>query len=62
MQGLWHAGAVWGWYIPVIPALGKERQEDQEFKGNAGYIARLQENLSANQTKLSPARRAGIKV
>jgi hypothetical protein len=26
---------VW-WYIPVIPALGKLRQEDHEFKANLG--------------------------
>jgi hypothetical protein len=27
-------------YTPVIPALGKHRQEDFEFKTNVGYIAR----------------------
>jgi hypothetical protein len=27
---------VW-WFIPVIPALGRQRQEKHEFKDNLGY-------------------------
>jgi hypothetical protein len=31
----------WTWWcMAVIPALGRTRQEDQEFKANLGYIAR----------------------
>jgi hypothetical protein len=30
---------VW-WYIPVIPALGRLRQEDQEFWVNLGHIVK----------------------
>jgi hypothetical protein len=29
------------WHTPVIPALGRLRQEDREFKSSLGYIARL---------------------
>jgi hypothetical protein len=29
------------WYTPVIPALGRLRQEDLEFKGSLGYTVRL---------------------
>jgi hypothetical protein len=28
------------WYTPVIPALGRLRQEDLKFKVNLGYIVR----------------------
>jgi hypothetical protein len=31
---------VW-WCMPIIPALGRRKQEDQEFKSSLGYIARL---------------------
>jgi hypothetical protein len=34
-QGSW----VW-WYLPVIPALGRRRQENFEFKASLCYIAR----------------------
>jgi hypothetical protein len=30
---------VW-WYIPVIPALGRLRKEDEEFESSLGYIVR----------------------
>jgi hypothetical protein len=30
-------GWVW-WYISIIPALGKLRQEDWDFKARLGYI------------------------
>jgi hypothetical protein len=30
-------GLVW-WHIPIIPALGKQRQEDYEFKTLLGYL------------------------
>jgi hypothetical protein len=30
---------VW-WYTSVIPALGRLRQENHEFQGSLGYIAR----------------------
>jgi hypothetical protein len=29
------------WYTPAIPAFRRLRHEDQEFKANLGYIARL---------------------
>jgi hypothetical protein len=29
-----------GEHTPVIPALGKQRQEDHEFKPNQDYVAR----------------------
>jgi hypothetical protein len=32
-------GQVW-WYMPVIPALRRWRQEDREFQTNLGYMAR----------------------
>jgi hypothetical protein len=28
------------WYIPIIPALGRQRQEDLMFSASLGYIAR----------------------
>jgi hypothetical protein len=28
------------WYMPVIPAQGRLRQEDLEFEANLGYIRR----------------------
>jgi hypothetical protein len=28
------------WCLPVIPALGRLRQEDNEFKSSLGYILR----------------------
>jgi hypothetical protein len=28
------------WSMPVIPALGKLRQEDHEFKASLGFIVR----------------------
>jgi hypothetical protein len=31
---------VW-WLTPVIPALGKLRQEDYKFEASLGYISRL---------------------
>jgi hypothetical protein len=31
---------VW-WNIPVIPALGRLRQQEYNFKATVGYIARL---------------------
>jgi hypothetical protein len=30
---------VW-WYTPIIPALGRLRQEDQKFEGSLGYTER----------------------
>jgi hypothetical protein len=31
----------WAWWCtPVIPAFGRQRQEDGEFKTSLGYIAR----------------------
>jgi hypothetical protein len=30
---------VW-WNIPVIPALGRQSQEDLELEGSQGYVAR----------------------
>jgi hypothetical protein len=29
------------WYIPIIPAFRRLKQEDLEFMGSWGYIARL---------------------
>jgi hypothetical protein len=29
------------WYIPVIPAFGRLRQEESEFEANLGYITSL---------------------
>jgi hypothetical protein len=29
------------WHMPVIPTLGRLRQEDHKFKASLGYIARL---------------------
>jgi hypothetical protein len=29
------------WYIPVIPALGRQRQDDHKFEDSLGYIERL---------------------
>jgi hypothetical protein len=40
------------WFRPVIPAFGRQRQENHEFKAGLGYIARpcikknQQENIS----------------
>jgi hypothetical protein len=31
---------VW-WCIPVVPALGRLRQKNREFKANQGYTASL---------------------
>jgi hypothetical protein len=28
------------WFMPVIPALGRMRQEDHKFKVNLGYLVR----------------------
>jgi hypothetical protein len=28
------------WYKPVIPALGRQRQEDNEFEASLGYTVR----------------------
>jgi hypothetical protein len=28
------------WYIPIIPALGRQRQEELEFETSLGYRAR----------------------
>jgi hypothetical protein len=36
---------VW-WHIPVIPALGKLRQKDQEFEASLGYT------MSSSQLEL----------
>jgi hypothetical protein len=30
---------VW-WFMPIIPALGRPRQEDCEFQANLSYMAR----------------------
>jgi hypothetical protein len=35
------------WYMSVIPALRRQRQEDNEFKASVGYTMRLsQKNLN----------------
>jgi hypothetical protein len=37
------------WYIPIIPAFQRKRQEDDNFKASLGYIARpYLKNLKAN--------------
>jgi hypothetical protein len=37
----WKAAFWWAlWHIPVIPALGRQRQEDHKFEANLGYIER----------------------
>jgi hypothetical protein len=33
-------GSMAWWFTPVIPALGRLRQEDHEFEANLGSIAR----------------------
>ena len=40
-------------YIPVIPALGRQRQEDQKFKASLGYVGDLV--YKNKQTKASKA-------
>jgi hypothetical protein len=44
------------WYMPVIPALGRQRQEDPEFKASLGYIARpyLKTSKITNKQKKPP--------
>jgi hypothetical protein len=37
---LWLPSPVW-WWVPVLPALGRWRQEDQEFKVNLSFIVSL---------------------
>jgi hypothetical protein len=34
------ANVCWWWYLAVIPALGRLRQKDCEFKASLGYIVR----------------------
>jgi hypothetical protein len=36
----WIVSLVW-WYVPVISALGRQRQEDCEFEASLGCIVRL---------------------
>jgi hypothetical protein len=43
-----HEIQVWG-CMPVMPALGKLRQEDPEFGVNLGYVTRL--NLKREREK-----------
>jgi hypothetical protein len=37
--------------MPVIPALGRLRQEDQKFQASLGYTARLSQKLKQNTNK-----------
>jgi hypothetical protein len=45
--------------MPIIPALGRRKQEDQEFKSSLGYIARLsfkkKERRKKNGLRISEA-------
>jgi hypothetical protein len=41
------------WLMPVIPALGRLRQEDHEFKASLGYLEILRETLSQKKKKKS---------
>jgi hypothetical protein len=52
---------VW-WYTPIIPALGKLRQEYCKFKANQGYIARpyLKNNKKKVKHIACPMRRASM--
>jgi hypothetical protein len=36
--------------MPIISALGRERQEELEFSSNLGYIARLSQNKQTKNT------------
>lgn len=37
-QGLKTQGCLPLWFLPVIPALGRQKQEDKEFKARLSYI------------------------
>jgi hypothetical protein len=34
-------------HIPGVPALGRQRQEDQKFKAILGYIVKFKDRLDA---------------
>ena len=52
---LWLPSPVW-WWVPVLPALGRWRQEDQKLKVIVGYNREFETNLGGKGEKFKRGR------
>jgi hypothetical protein len=48
-----------GGYKLVFPALGRQRQEDQEFEVSVGYLVTLSQNTQRNKNQTKTNWRSG---